>query len=565
MSLWPTVLQAHALPPPVRAAARFDGTSSTQAPAAGHHTPTTARVVARRPQRHGPERVVLVAAALAALIGAWLVVILAVDDARFVVLAEPTVQVGVEAAAALARLFSALVLILFPEGKTARRLQWVAVGFVAQGLGGLLFGYLAPLVDSRFDPNDLNISTYASLLVSSMAGALFVVGLVPRTPPPLSGRAAPPALAVLGLLGVGIVVVAGQLPPLVQIPSIAVVLTSESTILPGLTGWYWTLAVIPLGLALAAAAGALRHGRREALGGWLVVAMVLFAGAQLHQAFWPSTYTPVLTTGSLLRLAFALVVAVGGLLALRHIAAERAALLAAEQEYSRRLGELAELRVDFTAMVAHELSGPIAAIRGLTDMVATAELDRDYQTLALAAIRTETQVLNTLVADVQAATTIERDDFNIDARPVPVSVLLADADAYAQTLRPDHALVVTAPVVETRVWADPERIGQVLRNLLSNAAKYSPAGTPIELRVTRQGQRVRFEVVDRGRGIPPEDRVRIFEKFGRGRDAQAQQVPGVGLGLYLSRRIVQVHGADLTVDSAPGEGSVFAFELEAVR
>ena len=101
-----------------------------------------------------------------------------------------------------------------------------------------------------------------------------------------------------------------------------------------------------------------------------------------------------------------------------------------------------------------------------------------------------------------------------------------------------------------------------MRNLLTNAAKHTPAGTPIELRARCIGTAVRFEVTDRGPGIHPDELERVFEKFGRGRDAQGRKVPGVGLGLYLSRRIVRAHGGELTVSSAVGEGTVFAFELE---
>jgi signal transduction histidine kinase len=108
------------------------------------------------------------------------------------------------------------------------------------------------------------------------------------------------------------------------------------------------------------------------------------------------------------------------------------------------------------------------------------------------------------------------------------------------------------------------RIGQVVRNLLTNAAKYSPPGTPITLRTTRRGGHVRIEVVDRGYGIHPDDLPRIFEKFGRGRDVAGEKRAGVGLGLYLSRRIVRAHGSDLTVDTTPGLGCAFGFELEVV-
>jgi signal transduction histidine kinase len=105
----------------------------------------------------------------------------------------------------------------------------------------------------------------------------------------------------------------------------------------------------------------------------------------------------------------------------------------------------------------------------------------------------------------------------------------------------------------------------VLRNLLCNAAKYSHAGTPISLRAAGAGRGVRVEVIDRGPGIHPEDLPRIFEKFGRGRRHANGPTPGVGMGLYLCRRIARAHGSDLTVDSGSGAGTTFAFELQRVR
>ncbi len=125
----------------------------------------------------------------------------------------------------------------------------------------------------------------------------------------------------------------------------------------------------------------------------------------------------------------------------------------------------------------------------------------------------------------------------------------------------DHP-VLLGEVPSVRVLADPERIAQVLRNLLSNAAKFSPAGMPIELRATMDGQRVRIEVVDRGVGIHPDDVARVFEKFGRGRNQAGVGVGGVGLGLYVSRQILRAHDSDLTFRSPPGDGTVFGFELE---
>jgi signal transduction histidine kinase len=243
---------------------------------------------------------------------------------------------------------------------------------------------------------------------------------------------------------------------------------------------------------------------------------------------------------------------------------EQARMLAAEQHRSRHLAELAALKADFTAMVTHELASPLAAIRCFLDLLATGQLGPAEQAQALATMRTETAMLTALVADVQAVATVEGDDFAVHPRPVPVSALLADAAAFARAL-PGHHPLATTLTTHQWVWADPERIGQVLRNLLGNAAKFAPPGTPIELRAAPHEGRVRIAVADHGFGIHPDDVARIFEKFGRGRDPSGRKIVGVGLGLYLSRRIVRAHGGELSVDSTAGTGAVFAFDLEVAR
>jgi PAS domain S-box-containing protein len=236
------------------------------------------------------------------------------------------------------------------------------------------------------------------------------------------------------------------------------------------------------------------------------------------------------------------------------------------KEANRRLEELAVLKADFTAMVAHELDTPLAVIRGYADMLATGELDLDEHSRALDRVQAETDLLEALVSDVRSAAAVEREDFAIEPQQVAVGGLLRDAAAFVETIPGDHRLV-TEGAADGWVLADPHRIGQVLRNLLSNAAKYSPDGAPIELRTVPGAApgHVRIEVADRGAGIHPDDAVRIFEKFGRGRDGGGRKVAGTGLGLYLSRRILQAHGSELTLDSVPGGGSVFGFELRAGR
>jgi two-component system OmpR family sensor kinase len=149
----------------------------------------------------------------------------------------------------------------------------------------------------------------------------------------------------------------------------------------------------------------------------------------------------------------------------------------------------------------------------------------------------------------------------VQLHPVPVAMLLDEAMSFVRAALRNHPIVTTTPP-HIQVWCDPERISQVLRNLLENVAKHTPTGTPVALRAHAKEQKVEIEVADQGPGIPADDLSLIFEKFGRGRDATSRRIAGSGLGLYLARRILEAHGAELTVESDPASGTVFRFQLK---
>ncbi len=245
----------------------------------------------------------------------------------------------------------------------------------------------------------------------------------------------------------------------------------------------------------------------------------------------------------------------------RHLEMDRAVMLASEREYNRQLRALAEMRADLTAMVAHELRAPVAALRMMTFLLAGGELSPQDEAQMFATVKGEIEQLDRLVDDIAAVTVAEREDFSVQLHPVSLAMLLDGAQALAPGMLADHDITVR-PAPEELVWCDPERISQVLRNLLQNAAKHTPPGTAVELRAHREGRQVRIEVADDGPGVAPEYADLIFEKFARGPSAAAHQTSGAGLGLYVSRQIMRAHGSDLTVESTPGAGTVFAFSLK---
>ena len=496
---------------------------------------------------------VWVAVSVGAVVVAWAVASVLFPAARLVTPA-PRPQVAVAATTACAALFAALVLALFPKA-AAGRLRWVSAGLAVLAAGGLGFGNLWPML---VPSPAANASMYAALAVWGLAGTLLAVGLLPKEAPPFTVRTGL-LLAIGGVALAVTVLFADSLPRLFDggDPWREAVL-GTGVPLAGLTAWYWIVSPIPLLLAVIATVGVVRRCGDEAWRGWLAAALTLLAGAQLHNALWPSAYSAVLTSSSVLFLAFAAVVAVGGVIELHRFAAERTALLAAAQEHAAALSEIESMRSDFTQMVAHELGSPIAAIHAWLAVLEVDELRSEIDLRVFDALREEADRLQRLIADVRAIATVEHADFAVRRRSVSITDLLAAASSLNRSLPGSHPML-TAFVAHENVLADPDRIGQVLRNLLGNAAKYAGPGSPIELRTKRHGNRIRIEIVDHGSGIAPGDEARIFEKYGRGTN---QRAAGTGLGLYLSRRIVEAHGSELTLTPTPGGGATFAFELE---
>jgi signal transduction histidine kinase len=474
------------------------------------------------------------------------------------VLVAPRAATGLEVSNALLLFFAALVLLLFPDEGLRLRLRWVAMGLCVLGLGGLGYGYLVPTAE-WFD--HVSVTMYGSILTRTLGGLAIAVGMVLPRPPALSRRLAMAYVAVSLVLGAVEALGADGLPGLAAFNRFEEPAAQDASFPNGLTVWHWALSAVPLALTIAAAVGVAWYASDRPIGGWLAAAIVLLASAELLTMFWPSTYSPILTAATVMRLAFTAVVAVGAVHALYRVAAEREALLATQRTALARLIELEQLRADFGAMLAHELASPVAAIRGHTAMLASGALASAAQIDLGAEIRAETALLSTLIGDVRTAAAVERADFALQPIPVRLSLLLADAVAFARTLPGDHPVECDLAVRE-RVVADPERIAQVQRNLLVNAAKHTPPGTPIALRTERRGSRMRVMVADQGPGIAPEEAAWIFEKFGRGRDAQGGRVPGAGLGLYLARRIVRTHGSELSLEPTPDGGATFCFELE---
>jgi PAS domain S-box-containing protein len=217
--------------------------------------------------------------------------------------------------------------------------------------------------------------------------------------------------------------------------------------------------------------------------------------------------------------------------------------------------EIERLQREFLAMATHELRNPLTGIKGNAQLM---RRRATYSERAVDAIVAQADRLERLVDDLLLASQIEADRLEL----VPEETdLVAEARAAADALGvPEASICVEASSEPIVVMADRRRLGQVFANLLANAVKYAPDGGEIVVRVAGGEGDARVAVVDRGIGIPAEALPHLCDRFYRAPGA-AGQAPGLGLGLYISRRIVEAHGGRIEVESELGLGSTFTVVL----
>jgi signal transduction histidine kinase len=320
---------------------------------------------------------------------------------------------------------------------------------------------------------------------------------------------------------------------------------------------FWTLYLIVI------AAVALRFGIVETIGVAVGVSVLLLAQLIEHGVLWTSRlYRPTL----LLVAGFAI-----GMLSLQRadqrqkrfemeaIAESRARQLGMERAEVERLKKVDLARTEFVGVAAHELRTPLAAILGVLSTLKEhgAVLDDRVRVDLIDGAEAQAERLTRLVEDLLTVSRIQDGVLHLSMEPVDLGDLVADAaraSGTAERLRLESDSLA-------RVVCDADAIVRVLTNLLDNARKYSPEGTPIEVGVAGDDRRITVDVGNAGGGIAPQDREAIFERFRR---ADRSGAPGAGLGLYISRGLVRAHGGELEVGDVPEGGTRFTFWLPVI-
>ncbi|MFZ1007613.1 MAG: DUF4118 domain-containing protein [Candidatus Sulfotelmatobacter sp.] len=221
------------------------------------------------------------------------------------------------------------------------------------------------------------------------------------------------------------------------------------------------------------------------------------------------------------------------------------------------------LRAVLLDSVTHELRTPLTGIKAaVTGLLSDYNLDETERRELLTVINEETDRLDRLVGEATEMAQLDAHKVELHMAPVDISTVIELAVEQSGTVLADHPMELRVPVPLPKVCVDSERIAEVLKQLLENAAKYSPPDSPITITAETKGERIITSVADQGYGIDDFEQSLVFDKFYRGRD-QRYNAQGTGMGLAIAKALVEAHNGSVSVTSQVGRGSVFSFDLPA--
>ena len=222
-----------------------------------------------------------------------------------------------------------------------------------------------------------------------------------------------------------------------------------------------------------------------------------------------------------------------------------------------------QVRADFLSMITHDIKAPLTVILGYTELLTdTDSRSTEMPPDVLAHIRESGEKINALVSNFLDVSRIEAGRLVLDRRVMDLRGLVAQAvDQHAWSARRKGLALSIHSGALPSIVADESQMERVVGNLIGNAIKYTPEGGAIRVMMGRQNGHVTLAVRDTGRGIPAHELPHLFEKYRRVRDKHRTE--GTGLGLFIAKTIVEAHGGQIQVESAPGIGSTFTVLLPA--
>lgn len=230
-------------------------------------------------------------------------------------------------------------------------------------------------------------------------------------------------------------------------------------------------------------------------------------------------------------------------------------------EMAENLAHAEELRRNMTADIAHELRTPLSVMQGNLEAILDGVFEPTRENVA--SIHKEAVLLSRLVDDLQELALADAGQLRIECEATDLAPLIRRTIRGITAAAEQESITVAEDVVENLliVNADPQRLSQVLGNLLDNAVRHSPQGGTITVRATNAGDGVQVDVMDQGPGLSPKELSLVFERFYRGDKARARSTGGSGLGLAIVKQLVEAHGGKVWAQSGAGGGATFSFTL----
>jgi signal transduction histidine kinase len=225
--------------------------------------------------------------------------------------------------------------------------------------------------------------------------------------------------------------------------------------------------------------------------------------------------------------------------------------------------ELDQMKSQLLSTVSHELRTPLASIKGFATTLLRQDVEWDEASRRefLHIIDEESDRLTELISNLLDMSRIEAGELRVEAEPIDLGPIIQETAAEFQVMTGEHQFLVYQPPSLPEVMADPRRSRQVLRNLVENAVKYSPAGGVVTISAQTSRDTVLVSVADQGIGIQQKDLDHVFDRFYQVDNASTRKVGGSGLGLAICKAIVEAHHGSIWVESEPRNGSTFYFTL----